>query len=105
MPWYEDLLLENKTGRSVTQTRVGLIVKPSPFNEIKLELGIVLLISLVVLLLVEGFVSDLSAQLAILFGTGLSGMAWLIYRVKRLAASIEPPVSEHRDENQDYGPR
>lgn len=92
-------MLENKTARSVTQTRVGLTVKPSPFNEIKLELGVVLLLSLVVWLLVEGFVSDLTSQLLILFGTGLSGMIWLIVRIKKLASAIELSQHEQRDEN------
>ncbi len=66
--------------------RQGWTVAPSPFNEVKLDLGVILSVG-VVLLLVQGRALDsLLAQFLVLACYGLLGMLWIIMRVRRVMA-------------------
>jgi len=77
-----------KDSGSVTGGK-GLTVAPSPLNEVKLDLGIILSVG-VLLLLVQGRVVDgLPLQLLLLLSYGLSGMIWIVIRVRRVMANIE----------------
>ncbi len=77
------------TKESVSVTgRQGLTVAPSPFNEIKLDLGVILIVG-VVLLLVQGRALDsLLAQFLVLVCYGLLGMLWIIIRARRLMTRL-----------------
>ncbi|MCK7579908.1 MAG: hypothetical protein MZV65_32335 [Chromatiales bacterium] len=67
----------------------GLTVAPSPLNEVKLDLGIILVVG-VLLLLVQGRVVDsLPLQLLLLLSYGLLGMSWIIVRVRRVMAKLD----------------
>lgn len=73
---------------SVTGDR-GLTVDPSPLNEVKLDLGIILAVG-VLLLLAQGRVVDgLLFQFLLLLSYGLLGMAWIIFRVRRIMAKLD----------------
>lgn len=77
-----------KDSGSVTGGK-GLTVAPSPLNEVKLDLGIILSVG-VLLLMVQGRVVDgLPLQLLLLLSYGLSGMIWIVIRVRRVMANIE----------------
>lgn len=77
-----------KDSGSVTGGK-GLTVAPSPLNEVKLDLGIILSVG-VLLLLAQGRVVDgLPLQLLLLLSYGLSGMIWIVIRVRRVMAKIE----------------
>lgn len=76
-----------KESGSVTG-RQGLTVAPSPFNEVKLDLGVILTVG-VVLLLVQGRVLDsLSLQLLLLASYSLLGMIWIVIRTRRIMTRI-----------------
>ncbi|NMQ18206.1 hypothetical protein E4P82_02745 [Candidatus Competibacter phosphatis] len=78
----------------------GLTVAPSPLNEVKLDLGIILAIG-VLLLLVQGrALESLSLQLLLLLSYGLLGMLWIVIRVHRIMAQF----NHERERNQD-GPQ
>jgi hypothetical protein len=67
----------------------GLTVAPSPLNEVKLDLGIILAIG-VLLLLVQGrALESLSLQLLLLLSYGLLGMLWIVIRVHRVMAQFD----------------
>ncbi len=85
--------------RSVTGGK-GMTVAPSPLNEVKLDLGIILAVG-VLLLLVQGRVVDsLPLQLLLLLSYGLLGMVWIVVRVRRVMAKLG------RDREQPpHGPR
>lgn len=77
-----------KDSGSVTGDK-GITVAPSPLNEVKLDLGVILSVG-VLLLLVQGRVTDhLSLQLLLLLSYGLLGMIWIIIRVRRVIAKLE----------------
>jgi type VI protein secretion system component VasK len=69
--------------RSVTGGK-GMTVAPSPLNEVKLDLAIILVVGLL-LLLVQGRVLDsLLAQLLVLASYGLLGMLWIVIRARNV---------------------
>jgi len=81
---------------SVT-VRKGLMVAPSPLNEVKLDLGVILAVGLV-LLLVQGRVLDnLLLQLLLLLSYGVLGMTWIIIRTRRVIAKITRECEQHPD--------
>ena len=80
--------------RSVTGGK-GMTVAPSPLNEVKLDLAIILVVG-VLLLLVQGRLLDsLLAQLLVLASYGLLGMLWIVIRARnvlqRIARDREQP--------------
>ena len=78
----------------------GLTVAPSPLNEVKLDLGIILVVG-VLLLLVQGRVVDsLPLQLLLLLSYGLLGMSWIIVRVRRVMAKLN-----HKREQSSHDPQ
>ncbi len=80
--------MKEKKGVSVTQSKGGFTVAPSPFNPVKLDLGVILVFA-VVLGFTHGYVSDDPwVQLALLAGYGFFAMLWLIVRVRRIAACL-----------------
>lgn len=66
----------------------GMTVAPSPLNEVKLELGIILAVG-VLLLLAQGRVVDsLPLQLLLLTSYGLIGLIWIVVRTRRVMAKF-----------------
>jgi hypothetical protein len=66
----------------------GMTVAPSPLNEVKLELGIILAVG-VLLLLAQGRVLDsLLLQLLLLTSYGLIGLIWIVVRTRRVMAKF-----------------
>jgi len=73
------------------------MVAPSPLNEVKLDLGVILAVGLV-LLLVQGRVLDnLLLQLLLLLSYGVLGMTWIIIRTRRVIAKITRECEQHPD--------
>ncbi|HCB14500.1 MAG TPA: hypothetical protein DEP36_13180 [Gammaproteobacteria bacterium] len=73
------------------------MVAPSPLNEVKLDLGIILAVGLV-LLLVQGRVLDnLLLQLLLLLSYGVLGMTWIIIRTRRVIAKITRECEQRPD--------
>lgn len=88
-----------KASGSVTG-RKGLAVAPSPFNEVKLDLGVILSVG-VVLLLAQGRVLDsLPLQLLLLTSYGLLGMIWMVVRTRRIMARIAREREQSPDDSQ-----
>ena len=88
-----------KDSGSVTGSK-GMTVAPSPLNEVKLDLGIILSVG-VLLLLVQGRVTDsLSLQLLLLLSYGLLGMVWIVVRVRRVMAKLEREREQRPDDPQ-----
>ena len=73
----------------------GMTVAPSPLNEVKLELGIILAVG-VLLLLAQGRVLDsLPLQLLVLVSYGLIGLIWIVVRTRRIMAKLSRDQEQH----------
>lgn len=62
----------------------GFGVAASPFNGVKLELGVILALELLLWLAADSITADLVAQLWLLGGFGVAGMVWLIVRTRHV---------------------
>ncbi len=75
-------------------------VDPSPFNEVKLELGIILTIGMFLLLIQGRVVDSVVLQFLLLSSYGFLGMGWIILRVRRVLQNIN-----HEREHQPHEPQ
>ena len=79
---------ESKRAHSVPRNEAqgdsGFSVKSSPFNPVKQELGFILLFALFLVMIIHRVTENSIAQLAILALYGICGMAWLIFRARRI---------------------
>ncbi len=82
-----------KEGRSVTRGR-GITVAPSPFNEVKLDLAIILCVGVLLLLVAGRVVDSVWVQLGILCSYSLLGMTWLILRTRRIVRRMQRETHE-----------
>jgi hypothetical protein len=69
--------------------RSGFGVPASPFNGVKLELGVALVVGVVLWLAADSITDDLGGQLLLLTGYGLLSMFWLVARTRRVLSRIE----------------
>jgi predicted neutral ceramidase superfamily lipid hydrolase len=82
--------------RSVTGGK-EMTVAPSPLNEVKLDLAIILVVGML-LLLVQGRLMDgLPAQLLVLASYGVAGMLWIVVRTRKVLRRIVRDREPHPD--------
>ena len=75
----------------------GMTVAPSPLNEVKLDLGIILAVG-GLLLLAQGRVLDsLLLQLLALVSYGLIGLIWIVVRTRQVMAKLTDHPEQRAD--------
>ena len=72
-----------KDSRSVTGGK-GMAVAPSPLNEVKLDLAIILVVGGLLLLVQGRLLDSLLAQLLVLASYGVLGMLWILIRTRKV---------------------
>lgn len=77
---------ENREAASIPAAGRGFTVAASPFNGIKLELAVVLCLNLVLWLVGGRLMGGGLVELLLLAAGGLGGMAWLMFRTRRVLA-------------------
>jgi hypothetical protein len=76
-----------KEPNSVTGGK-GMAVAPSPLNEVKLDLGIILTVGGLLLLVQGRIVESVLVQLLVLVSYGLLGLCWIVIRTRKVMAEI-----------------
>ncbi|MGD8566703.1 MAG: hypothetical protein PVJ39_01265 [Gammaproteobacteria bacterium] len=66
----------------------GLQVAPSPFNAVKLELAVIIVLGSVFWLIVDSITSNDVAQIGLLLLFGLISAVWLVVRTRYLARHV-----------------
>ncbi len=74
---------------SVTRRRTGFGVRPSPFNQVKFDLAVILLGAAMLLLVHVRVAVDEASRIGLLFGYGVLGMVWLVLRTRRVLRKSE----------------
>lgn len=74
---------------SLSRRGKGITVQASPFNAVKLDLALILIVGIVVLVAHERLVENQLGQLAILGGYGLAAMLWIVIRTRRVLKKID----------------
>lgn len=72
----------------------GFTVAPSPFNSVKLELGIILVLAVVLVFLVDRAFSEFLVQLLVLGGAGVVAALWLFWRTRAISRSTKESSNE-----------
>jgi len=89
----------NKEDASVTRKTRYVTVAPSPLNVVKLDLAIIIFLSIIVAIFVMNYFDDTQTQLMTLSGFGLFCMFWLIVRTKRVLSRLQSgALSKQHDE-------
>jgi hypothetical protein len=78
---------EEKCRHSVTGKRRNVTVAPSPFNAVKFELGVLLLLAVPVWILVVRLVAGDGRQLLYLIAYGTLAALWLVVRIRFVMAA------------------
>ena len=73
---------------SLSRRRKVFTVQASPFNAIKLDLALILIVGVVVLVTHDRLVEHQLGQLAILVGYGFAAMLWVVMRTRRVLKSL-----------------
>lgn len=77
------------TGSEASQPKKGFGVAASPFNGIKLELGICVVLGVLLVLGAEFITADEGAQLMILLAYSLLSASWLVVRTRAVLRRCE----------------
>ncbi len=77
-----------KDSSSVTGGK-GLTVAPSPLNEVKLDLGVILTVGGLLLLVQGRVLESLLPQFLLLLSYGVLGAIWVVVRVRRVMAQFD----------------
>lgn len=67
----------------------GLSVAPSPFNAVKLELAVIIIVGLLLWIAVDSITTSHVTQIVILLVFGVLSAAWLIFRTHLLLRRLE----------------
>lgn len=78
-----------QNSQPIPRQRRVFTVAPSPLNEVKFDLGIVLVVGGLLLVIVARISDDAWTQVLILLAYGLLGMIWIIVRVRLVVGGIE----------------
>ncbi len=78
-----------ETAQSITRKGRGITVAPSPFNTVKFELGVILVLLPLVWLVVWRLVADPLLQFVVLFGAGGIAAVWLVLRTRSVLRKLE----------------
>ena len=80
---------KGKRAPSVARNRPGFTVPASPFNGVKLELGLILALCLPVWLLADRLSVEPLLQVALLALFGVAAALWIGWRVRRVVHRVE----------------
>lgn len=71
-----------KSAHNITRPRRGFTIGASPFNGVKLELGLLLVVGVVLVLIHRRIVAGALGQLALLGGYGVVSLLWIVARTR-----------------------
>ncbi len=78
-----------ETAQSITRKRRSITVAASPFNQVKFELGIVLVLLPLAWLVVGRVIAGSLGQFAVLFGLVCVAAGWLVVRTRSILRKLE----------------
>ena len=63
-------------------------VAPSPFNTVKFELGVILILGILLVLVHSRITSSTKLQFLLLSAYGILGMVWIVIRTRRIMMKL-----------------
>lgn len=84
--------LQNKP--PAAQPTKGFGVDASPFNQVKMELGLALILGIALWLAAESITASIATQLLLLAGYGLISAGWLVFRIQQIVQQCDEQKNE-----------
>ncbi|MDH5377588.1 MAG: hypothetical protein OEX00_04625 [Gammaproteobacteria bacterium] len=81
--------MSDENARSVQQSGSRFTVSASPFNPVKFELGIFVLVGIAVFAIKSKITQDESSQFLIMFAYSAIAALWLVRRTKKIFTQLE----------------
>ena len=81
-------MIDDKPKLSVTVQNRCFTLAASPFNTVKFDLGVILVVGFLLLLTHARFIDSLVLQLLLLMTYGFGGMLWIMFRTYKVKRSI-----------------
>ena len=81
-------MIDDKPKLSVTGQNRCFTLAASPFNTVKFELGVILVVGFLLLLTHTRFIDSVVLQLLLLWSYGFGGMLWIVFRTYTIKRSI-----------------
>lgn len=75
---------------SLSRKKGGFTVQASPFNGVKLDLALILVMGVAVWMIHERVTDNVLGQLLLLIGYGVLAAVWVVFRTRRVAARHIP---------------
>ena len=79
-------------------------VAPSPFNTVKLELALLLIMGLLLLVGLDSITQNTLIQIVVLFIFSIIGMVWLVLRTRRVVKRQHNVVAASQRADMDEAP-
>ena len=93
----------NKRARSVTRERKYFAVAASPFNVVKLALGVIIVVGALLILTTSKLVVSPIMQVFLLGSYGVIAALWLIAKTRRVAHAHRLTSAEKSSFNDELG--
>ncbi len=81
-------MTNSKGDASLSRQRKGFTVQASPFNAIKLDLALILIVGVVLLIVHDHIVVNQLGQLGLLAGYGMVAMCWVVIKTRRIEKQL-----------------
>jgi len=81
-------MAQEKGDASLSRQGRAFTVQASPFNVVKFDLAIILVLGILLLLVHDHIANGELARLGLLVGYGLAGMAWIVVRTRRVSRRL-----------------
>jgi hypothetical protein len=82
---------------SLSRQRRSFTVKASPFNAVKLDVALIVIIGVMLVLVHGRLVQNSLGQLALLAGYGVAAMVWIVVRTRRVSRRLTGTEAQQRD--------
>lgn len=102
-------MARSKGDASLSRRGEGFTVPASPFNAVKLDLALLIIVGVVLWLVHDRLITDQFGQFVLLSGYGLTAMCWIVFRTRRTARRLadlnagEEMVAVARDNDNGLG--
>ena len=74
----------NKRARSVTRSGKFFAVAPSPFNAVKLGLGVIIIVGVLMVLVTGKLAASPAMQILLLSSYGVIAAVWLMFKTRQV---------------------
>lgn len=96
-------MTHSKGDASLSRQRKGFTVQASPFNAIKLDLALILIVGAVLLIVHDHLVVNQLGQLGLLAGYGIVAMCWVVIKTRRVEKQLAEAELKSRQESGEDG--